>query len=87
MHSIDQCFLAVYREGHVTVAKLLLDHNTDVELPDNYGQSPLFMACWKGNINYIYLLNAPAVNDFKVTLAKASFVTYLLKLCILPSVI
>lgn len=38
------------REGHVAVATLLLDHNTDVELPDNYGQSPLFMACWKGII-------------------------------------
>ena len=36
------------REGHVSVAEQLLVHGADVELPDNYGQSPLFMACWKG---------------------------------------
>ena len=40
--------LALYREGHVKVVSLLLDNGADVELPDNYGQSPLFMACWKG---------------------------------------
>lgn len=32
----------------MAVAELLLQYNADVELPDNYGQSPLFMACWKG---------------------------------------
>ena len=36
----------------MAVAEQLLLHGADVELPDNYGQSPLFMACWKG----IYLL-------------------------------
>ena len=30
------------------MADILLNHGADVELPDNYGQSPLFMACWKG---------------------------------------
>ena len=40
-------FLSI-REGHKDVAEILLNHNADVELPDNYGQSPLFMACWKG---------------------------------------
>ena len=29
---------------------LLLENGADVELPDNYGQSPLFMACWKGGL-------------------------------------
>ena len=29
---------------------LLLENGADVELPDNYGQSPLFMACWKGEL-------------------------------------
>ena len=29
---------------------LLLENSADVELPDNYGQSPLFMACWKGEL-------------------------------------
>lgn len=38
----------MFREGHVSVAEQLLVHGADVELPDNYGQSPLFMACWKG---------------------------------------
>ena len=32
----------------MAVAEQLLAHGADVELPDNYGQSPLFMACWKG---------------------------------------
>ena len=31
------------------MAKILLESGSDVETPDNYGQSPLFMACWKGN--------------------------------------
>lgn len=31
------------------VAQLLLDAGADVETPDNYGQSPFFMACWKGH--------------------------------------
>ena len=39
-----------FREGHVAVAEKLILHGADVELPDNYGQSPLFMACWKGRI-------------------------------------
>ena len=38
----------ICREGHVKVVCLLLESGADVELPDNYGQSPLFMACWKG---------------------------------------
>ena len=36
------------REGHIGVARLLLGAGADVETPDNYGQSPFFMACWKG---------------------------------------
>lgn len=38
------------REGHEKVVSLLLENGADVELPDNYGQSPLFMACWKGEL-------------------------------------
>ena len=30
------------------VAKMLLEAGADVETPDNYGQTPFFMACWKG---------------------------------------
>lgn len=36
------------REGHVAVARMLLEAGADVETPDNYGQTPFFMACWKG---------------------------------------
>ena len=43
-------FALNFREGHVAVAEKLILHGADVELPDNYGQSPLFMACWKGRI-------------------------------------
>ena len=45
-----------YREGHVGVAKLLLEAGADVETPDNYGQSPFFMACWKGHADVAALL-------------------------------
>ena len=52
--SISHCF----REGHKKDAEILLNHGADVELPDNYGQSPLFMACWKGKCcNYETMLN------------------------------
>ena len=44
------------REGHVGVAKLLLEAGADVETPDNYGQSPFFMACWKGHADVAALL-------------------------------
>ena len=51
--------ISISREGHVSVAEQLLAHGADVELPDNYGQSPLFMACWKGTssckLHYVYL--------------------------------
>ncbi len=43
------CFPSSSREGHVSVARLLLEAGADVETPDNYGQSPFFMACWKGH--------------------------------------
>lgn len=43
------CFSLYLREGHVSVARLLLEAGADVETPDNYGQSPFFMACWKGH--------------------------------------
>lgn len=36
------------REGHYRVVELLIEHDADIEAPDNYGQNPLFMACWKG---------------------------------------
>ena len=38
------------------VAKLLLEAGADVETPDNYGQSPFFMACWKGHADVAALL-------------------------------
>ena len=38
----------------MAVAEQLLAHGADVELPDNYGQSPLFMACWKGLCIYCH---------------------------------
>lgn len=41
------------REGHVGVARLLLEAGADVETPDNYGQTPFFMACWKGQLPLI----------------------------------
>ncbi len=46
LKNVHQCF---HREGHVGVARLLLEAGADVETPDNYGQSPFFMACWKGH--------------------------------------
>lgn len=46
--SISLLFL-LHREGHVGVAEFLLEVGADVETPDNYGQSPFFMACWKGH--------------------------------------
>lgn len=45
-----------HREGHVGVAELLLEMGADVETPDNYGQSPFFMACWKGHSEVAGLL-------------------------------
>ena len=47
---------ALSREGHVAVAELLLEMGADVETPDNYGQSPFFMACWKGHSEVAALL-------------------------------
>ena len=38
------------------VARQLLEAGADVEIPDNYGQSPFFMACWKGHADVAALL-------------------------------
>ena len=46
----------LYREGHISVAKMLLEAGADVETPDNYGQTPFFMACWKGHAEVANLL-------------------------------
>ena len=48
--TIVESVLFLSREGHEKVVSYLLQNGADVELPDNYGQSPLFMACWKGSI-------------------------------------
>ena len=40
----------------MAVAELLLEMGADVETPDNYGQSPFFMACWKGHSDVAGLL-------------------------------
>ena len=40
----------------MAVAELLLEMGADVETPDNYGQSPFFMACWKGHSDMAGLL-------------------------------
>ena len=54
LYNISNIYMfIIHREGHKEVAENLLNHNADVELPDNYGQSPLFMACWKGDLQYI----------------------------------
>lgn len=44
------------------VARLLLEAGADVETPDNYGQSPFFMACWKGHADVATLLLAYDAN-------------------------
>ena len=38
------------------VARMLLEAGADVETPDNYGQTPFFMACWKGHAEVASLL-------------------------------
>ena len=39
----------LYREGHLTVAQLLLNHNARVNIPSGSENNiPLTLACWKG---------------------------------------
>lgn len=41
-----------YREGHYSVAKLILDSNAEVNVPSGSENNiPLTLACWKGNVN------------------------------------
>ena len=47
------------------MAEQLLVHGADVELPDNYGQSPLFMACWKGRPSQIIIKLSPCLFEIK----------------------
>lgn len=40
-----------YREGHYSVAKLILDSNAEVNVPSGSENNiPLTLACWKGNV-------------------------------------
>lgn len=51
-------FLTSFREGHYSVAKLILDSNAEVNVPSGSENNiPLTLACWKGvmfffNVNY-----------------------------------
>lgn len=35
--------------GHVDIIELLLDYGSSVMAPDNYGSTPLHLACQKGH--------------------------------------
>ena len=52
----SESYFIYYREGHVVVARMLLEGGAEVETPDNYGQTPFFMACWKGHAEVASLL-------------------------------
>ena len=46
-----------YREGHLSVAQLLLDHGAKVNMPSGSENNiPLTLACWKGHKDVVSLL-------------------------------
>ena len=46
-------FLTSYREGHYSVAKLILDSNAEVNVPSGSENNiPLTLACWKGVVYF-----------------------------------
>ena len=46
-------FLTSSREGHYSVAKLILDSNAEVNVPSGSENNiPLTLACWKGMVYF-----------------------------------
>ncbi len=46
-----------HREGHLSVAQLLLDHGAKVNMPSGSENNiPLTLACWKGHRDVVNLL-------------------------------
>ena len=46
-----------FREGHLSVAQLLLDHGAKVNMPSGSENNiPLTLACWKGHRDVVNLL-------------------------------
>ncbi len=53
----------MYREGHLSVAKLLLEHSAKVNVPSGSENNiPLTLACWKGHRDVVELLLDNASN-------------------------
>ena len=50
-------FFILCREGHLSVAQLLLDHGAKVNMPSGSENNiPLTLACWKGHRDVVSLL-------------------------------
>ena len=46
-------FVTSFREGHYSVAKLILDSNAEVNVPSGSENNiPLTLACWKGVVYF-----------------------------------
>lgn len=50
-------FFLSHREGHLSVAQLLLNHGAKVNMPSGSENNiPLTLACWKGHRDVVNLL-------------------------------
>jgi len=47
---------AAFYASQPNVAALLIEKGADVNAKDNYGRTPLYVAAWKGQVNFVTML-------------------------------
>jgi ankyrin repeat protein len=56
MKDIDKELLTACENGHTDIVELLLDRGSDINVKDEYGNTPLIMASRNGHVDIIQLL-------------------------------
>jgi ankyrin repeat protein len=50
------CIMLLHSNGHIEIARLLLQNGADVNVRNNYGSTPLHCAAYNGHIDILHLL-------------------------------
>jgi len=61
-NQLKEDFIDVVRDGKVDIVKTLLSSGANINISDNYGRTPLYIASMKGHIDVIKTLLSSGAN-------------------------